>query len=123
MPRSWPPRACLPDRRENLSHSMRPATIQPPKVAIQWITLPLSSVGMLSFAVFASCQPVRNAAVQIPRLRRPSYKCFVPYHIHVSTAFSDDCALFYAAGIRFLPCFQLLAHSFHVDRGWGVSFP
>src|SRR5690348_5951862 len=43
------------------------------------------------------------------------------YHIHVSQAFSCNYALFCATAQRLLHCFQSLAHSFVVDRGWGES--
>src|SRR6266446_8880794 len=45
-------------------------------------------------------------------------KSIPSYHIHVNQAVSTNYALFCATGIRHLPCFQHLPHSFVVDRGW-----
>ncbi len=115
--------AFLENLPRKASHSMHPATVKHPKIPIRWITLPSSSVPMLSFAVFGSYQPAHSAASRILRNCAPSTKCFVPYHIHVNQVFSSDYALFCATGIRLLPCFQLLVRSFDVDRGWGVLLP
>src|SRR6266478_5203152 len=45
-------------------------------------------------------------------------KSIPSYHLHVNQAISTNYALFCATGIRHLPCFQHLPHSFVVDRGW-----
>lgn len=117
MPRSWPPRACLPDRREDLSHSMRPATVQPPKVAIRWITLPSSSVPMLSFPMVVPCQPFRNSGFRSAFTRSDGPQFFSSYLL------SGGCSLFtlFSAVVPFV--FSSLQPLFAKHPGWGVLFP
>jgi hypothetical protein len=100
---------------------MRPATIQPRKIPIQWITLPLSSVIMLSFLMFASFQLPHR--VEFQGLSLP---------LHAVSFFS---ILLFSAGCRlFALSFGLFALFFNVvlfvfsslqtlfakHGGWGV---
>jgi hypothetical protein len=73
---------------EDLSHSMHPATVQLSKIAIQWITLPLSSARMLSFLMFVPCQPFRSSAFRAALTRSDDLQFFS------SHLFSGDCSLF-----------------------------
>ncbi len=45
------------------------------------------------------------------------------YHIHVSQAFSCDCALFCATALRYLLYSQSIAHSFYRHGGWYPLYP
>ncbi len=57
-------------------------------------------------------------------MSRPSFtraNSIACYHIHVSPTFPCNYALFCATAQGLLHYFQLFAHSFVVNRGWGVS--
>src|SRR6266436_2703120 len=59
-----------------------------------------------------------GGGTQSPRLLcRQSVKSFAAYHIPATPAFSCNCALFCAMGIRYSICFQYFTHSFCRHRG------
>src|SRR5260370_21135455 len=67
---------------------MHPATIQPRKISVQWITLSLFSANMLWFLMFAPCQRFHNAASDAALTRSDDFQFFS------SHLFSGDCSLF-----------------------------
>jgi hypothetical protein len=100
---------------------MRPATIQPRKIPIQWITLPLSSISMLSFLMFASFQLPHRPEFQglsLPLLAVSFFSTLL---------FSADCRLF-ALSFGLLALFfnvvlfvfSSLQTLFAKHGGWGV---
>src|ERR1700737_3301853 len=96
---------------------MRPATIQPRKIPIQWITLPLSSISMLSFLMFASFQLPHRPEFQglsLPLLAVSFFSTLL---------FSADCRLFALLALFsnvVLFVFSSLQTLFAKHGGWGV---
>ena len=81
------------------SHLIRLATVQPRKTTIQWITLPLSSIAMLSFLMFASLPRERHS----PEWRRAAFRkterqlsepSALGIRSFLTLLFSADCRLF-----------------------------
>src|SRR5258708_24857689 len=88
---------------------MHPATIQPGEIPTQWITLPYSSVPVLSFPMVApNSIPPRHESVEP----------FLPPDAHplpASLLFSNACSLLNSPASLIKPavvCFQQLADSF-----------
>jgi len=96
---------------------MHPDAVQPPKIPVQWITLPLFSADMLWFLMFVPCQRFHNSAFRTALTRSDDFQFFS------SHLFSGDCSLF-ALFSEVAPfVFSNLQPLFGKHPGGGVPLP
>jgi hypothetical protein len=96
---------------------MHPATVQPRKVPVQWITLPLYPARMLSFLMFVPDQPLCNPGFQSTLTRFDDLR-FFSNHL-----FPGTCSLFELFSEVASFVFSNLQPLFAKHPGWGVLLP
>jgi hypothetical protein len=107
----------LAHRQRTPTHSMHTGAVQPRKIPVRWITLPLFSANMLWFLMFVPCQRFHNSAFHAALTPSDDFQFFS------SRLFSGDCSLFALFSDVAPFVFSNLQPLFEKHPGGGVPLP